>query len=587
MSFERLIIYSKSENKILKEYKFNTFGVNIILGEKRDNNDETNGVGKTTMIDCISFLLGRTIPTYYQNSPQLLEKDVYLILEITSDEESIYLCRTFNEPKVGYTLLGKVLELDLSAWTRYSTLPKYKQFIQSIMLEGNPTGITFASLREYIMRDEKTGFNDTLISNRNALKQYQYLGFLFDLPYETEMTLKSLRETQNELGNKIKLIESMGYNIADLKLLEGKIVDSLKELERQISNSKTIEHYNKNLEKYNNNKSRLNEVQTLIFEYEHIIKQYNENIENLKIKVEEIKKVDDLEEFYNELVGHFPNNVKRNFIDIKEFYDFMLKSRGRFFKNKISEINLELENLYKESSIIKEKIEKDSKILKSSDFIGDLSSLMEQKKDKEVELGQIRLRLSDYNKKNDINAEINQIQQELIRLTEIKNEEFMALEEQIKSIQLIFKNLVQVTYKQTGYLEIEFNNKITSHKNATTGRLLFRCSIPDENSHGRLHMKINMFDLTWFIYRIINKLNINFLIHDGSYSNPDPYVKGILLKYMHQILLEYKSGQYFVTLNATELLPEDLEELDKMGCICAKLDRLENDNNRFFGFKFS
>ncbi|MGG0664926.1 DUF2326 domain-containing protein [Viridibacillus arvi] len=587
MNFENLIVYSKSENKILKEYKFNSFGVNIILGEKRDNNDETNGVGKTTMIDCISFLLGRTISDYYQNSSQLLEKDIYIILSITSNEEFIHLCRTFNEPKVGYTLFGKKLELDFSTWTRYNNIPKYKQFIQDISLKDNPEDITFAALREYVMRDEKTGFNDIIISNRSALKQYQYLGFLFDLPYETEIILKKLRESQNVLGNKVKLIESMGYNIADLKLVEEKIKDSLKDLEKRISTSKTIEHYNENLEKYNNNKSRLNEVQSSIFEYEHIIKQYNENIENLQRKVNEIKKVDDLEEFYNELVGHFPKNVKKNFLDIREFYDFMLESRGRFFKNKISEINLELENLYKESSIIKEKIEKNSKILKSSDFIGDLSSLMEQKKDKEVELAHIQLRLSDYNKKNDINAEINQIQQEIIRLTEIKNEEFLALNEQIKSIQLIFKNLVQVTYKQKGYLEIEFNNKITAHKNANTGRVLFKCSIPDENSHGRLHMKINMFDLTWLIYRIINKLNLNFLIHDGSYSNPDPYVKGILLKYIHKILLEYGQGQYFVTLNATELLPEDLEELDKMGCICAKLDRLENDNNRFFGFKFS
>ena len=35
-----------------------------------------------------------------------------------------------------------------------------------------------------------------------------------------------------------------------------------------------------------------------------------------------------MEEFYEELVGFFPTEVKENYQEVKEFYDFMVESRG-------------------------------------------------------------------------------------------------------------------------------------------------------------------------------------------------------------------------------------------------------------------
>ncbi|MGR5906355.1 hypothetical protein ACT7DI_26025 [Bacillus paranthracis] len=59
MILKKMFIYSFHENKKLKEYIFNSKGLNIILGEKREDKDETNGVGKTTMVDCLQMLLGK------------------------------------------------------------------------------------------------------------------------------------------------------------------------------------------------------------------------------------------------------------------------------------------------------------------------------------------------------------------------------------------------------------------------------------------------------------------------------------------------------------------------------------------------
>ncbi|MCU5092047.1 DUF2326 domain-containing protein [Bacillus toyonensis] len=52
----------------------------------------------------------------------------------------------------------------------------------------------------------------------------------------------------------------------------------------------------------------------------------------------------------------------------------------------------------------------------------------------------------------------------------------------------------------------------------------------------RLHMKINIFDLTWILFRQEQGKAIEFLVHDGSYSKPDDYVKGKLLREVEQKL---------------------------------------------------
>ncbi|WP_034659258.1 DUF2326 domain-containing protein, partial [Robertmurraya massiliosenegalensis] len=101
-------------------------------------------------------------------------------------------------------------------------------------------------------------------------------------------------------------------------------------------------------------------------------------------------------------------------------------------------------------------------------------------------------------------------------------------------------------------------------------------------------MKVNMFDLTWLIYRIKKEMNnITFLVHDGSYSKPDKYAKAKLLKYVDGLLVKAKQGQYFVTVNIDELDKEDLKNLEEAGKIVAKFRRGNNDEKRFLGFRIS
>lgn len=585
MILKNLYIIAMDDGHILKKYTFNETGINIILGEKRENNEETNGVGKSTMIDCLSFLLGKTIPSYYSNNEVLLNKNIFIILEVKANDNKLFVGRSFNSPRNGYILESEQLLLTIDDWKKVS-LSKFKAYIEELVLEDTHENISFAALREYIIRDEKTGFNNILLPNRSAVNQYMLLNYLFTLPHLTEIEIKSLKNNIDNMNNEIKFIESVNLNISDLKVRKDEILNEIKELDQMIDQAKTTKQYNTNTKEYTIIKKELNEVQDKIFEYEHICDQYQKNIDNLHEKVNEIKQLEDVETFYTDLVGLFPDNVKENYTKVKQFYDFMVESRGNYFKDKIASLNLELKKLYTKKHDLEKELDISSKIFKSDTFIEDISIVMDEKRRKEIELAEIEVRINDYNKKNDIVDQINDIQHEILRINSMKYDEFLSFENTKNQLQAIFNELMAITYNQHGFLDFEYDNRISYSNNSTTGRVKISCSIPDERSHGRLHMKINMFDLTWFLFRNSRKLNINFLIHDGSYSNPDPYVKGVLLQFLDKKLKEKEKGQYFVTVNKTELLKEDLKNMEDIGFVVAKLDRMDNDNNRFFGFKF-
>jgi len=586
MILDRLFIFSPDNDEIFKEYVFNKNGVNIILGEKRQANDETNGVGKSTMIDCISFLLGKSIPKYYQNNGDILDKNIYIALKVCTKDTTHFLSRSFNNPRNGFLLENvNKFSMDISEWKKVS-LTTFKNYVENLILTKKEENITFAALREYIMRDEKNGFNDILLPNRNGLRQYRYLNYLFTLPNKTEFEIKTFRDRIEEMNNQIKIIESMNINIADLKVEEEEVIDQIDELDKAIKKAKTVSHFKNSTKDYTLIKKELNDVQNKIFEYEHIRSQYQKNIENLKEKVSEIKQLENVEQFYNDLVGFFPDDVRENYKKVKEFYDFMVDSRGNYFKDKISSLNSKLKKLYSQKQILEKDLEETSKIFISENYVEDISLVMDKKKDKEVELAEIRVRINDYNKKNEIVENINEIQHKVLRINSMQYDEFLYFDDLKKNLQILFNELVDVSYNQHGFLDFEYDNRISYSKTSTTGRVKISCSIPDERSHGRLHMKINMFDLTWFLHRVLNNFDINFLIHDGSYSNPDPYVKGVLLKHLDKRLKKNAKGQYFVTINKTELIEEDLKYFEEQDMVVAKLDRLNDDKNRFFGFKF-
>jgi uncharacterized protein YydD (DUF2326 family) len=584
MIIKRLIIYSYQLEDILKEYRFNDYGLNLILGEKKGKGQETNGVGKTTMIESIDYLLGGSCPDDFIGKQALTEKDILLVLEILSGSQNIYLARLINQPQKGYILPDKTVIFDLKHWIDKED-DDYKKYINDIVLDLSKDAPSFSALREYIIRDEKAGFINIGLPDRNAMYEASYLAYLFGLPHDFEKEISKYKKQHRELNQKLSIINSLRDEISELKLREKKLNKEIQELDTVIQKVNLSKQLSKDAENYQVSKTEYNQLQNTLFELQHIKKQYQSNIQDLQAKLNEIRLINDIKPFYEQLIGYFPEKVEKNQEDIEHFYSFMVESRGKYFSHKISEIDYQIEKKRKRIDELNRAIQRQAKSFRNTDIIADITKINEDKNIKFQELAQIRVKISIYQEKTNITAEINRIKQEILRQIDMKLDIFKSCENMIFENKEMFNKLVTKAYDETGVFEIELVNDTAL--NATTGRVKINCTIDDEKSHGRLHMKINMFDLTWLLNGLNYRENLTFLIHDGSYSKPNGDAKFKLLKYIDQELKLREKGQYFATINVNELDDSEISELNDGKCIVARLIRTEDNKERFFGFRYT
>lgn len=588
MILKKLFVYSLVSNALLKEYIFNDYGLNIILGEKRDDAKEANGSGKTSMVESFRYLLGSSRPKDFSNKPLLFAKDIFLVLQVIDDGRKLYLGRLINEPTKGYILKSETPSWNIKEWDALED-NEYKQLLDNLVFGNNKSDIdrpSYSALREYIIRDEKGGFTDIGLANRGAATTYKVLAFLCCLPFNYEKEIAAIKKQQQNLVDQQKQIDALTETAAELKIQERQLkaeIDHLAKLLREVNIMEKVED---NVQKYNNLKTQLGFTQNKLFELEAIKRQYEKNIENLEQKYQEILVIKDLKEFYNNLLEYFPAQLEKNYADIEQFYSFMVENRGKYFKGKIEALEHQIQTLLQSKKKMQYQISDITKIINSKDIVTDLTTVSEEIQRKNEELAKIQVKIEFYDKKNEINAKINKLKQDIITQTQIKHDEYQSAIGIARRVSQVFGELVSACYGEQGILEFEFNNK--TELRDTTGRIKIRCTILDEGSHGRLYMKINMFDLSWFFNRLEMHEPINLLIHDGSYVKPDDKeAKFKLLKYAHEKLSEMKRGQYFITANVDELGEQDLEYFRTNDLVIARLDRKEGGENRFFGFKYS
>lgn len=586
MILQELIIINLSDSAIQRKYKFKEVGINLILGVKSQENDESNGVGKSDMVDSIRYVLGKKLPVQFNNAT-LKEKDIFFVLRVKlCSNEQIYLGRRIINSDKGYILKQNILSIDINEW---ECIPdnEYKEYVQNKIYEKSSSDLlpSFGSVMEYLIRDEKQGFNEISLPNRKAQDTYRILDFLCELPYNLEKEIKPLKEEQKEYNKQLAIIKSMDGEILELKIKEQRLDKEITKLSKIINNVDISKKFDVDEVKYKNNKQELNEIQREIFELEYISKQYKQNIIDLEEKVDKAKLVNGLEDFYNQAIGYFPKELIKNYEEMNVFYNFMLENRGAYFKEKIKDVESELMHLYKKKDDLKKVILQTSKILKNTELVDDINNLSEELTDKNKELAEIRMRIDTYDKKAEINKKINELKSKILLQNKENEEKFELYAQQKERLESIFSTLIDTAYsKEEGFLKFEYENKTTLQ--ATTGRIKINCRIMDEKSHGRLYMKINLFDLTWFLSRVINNSDIQILVHDGSYCKPDAKVKEKVLAYVSKELNKYKRGQYFITANIDELTSETLDSLRDEDSIVAELNRENNDENRFFGFKY-
>ncbi|MGN2338370.1 DUF2326 domain-containing protein [Clostridium cagae] len=513
MIFEELIIYSYKDKRILKEFKFNKVGVSIILGEKdRDKIEgDSNGVGKTTFVELIRCILGQKFQSKFLKSRELIDNAIFVYMKCLIDNKTIFLGKHISSQD-GYILYSEKVDFNLDKWERYSE-EKYRYKVQELLVENNNElyNVKLASLNEYIIRDEEIGFVDIIRPKRHEDISTACLMYLCRLPYWFEMEINKIKNEINKLKSKKNYINSLDDDIADIRIQKKKLRKEIDDLNKNISNLNIISNIELYEERYKKAKEQYSILKKDMLKKQRQMKQYKRNISSLRQNKENSKMLLELEEFYNQIMGYFPEKLIKSYNEVVEFYTFMDSNRGQIYENNMFKLDNDIKLIKEKISNLEKNISQYSDIINNNDFLIDYNYLTNELNEKYKKLSEIEYKINVYDSKKGIIEDINDYKADILKENKKLQDLFKEYDSIRKNITNDFEEMVKYVYNQEGELSLEYNNSVDGCSN--TGRIKIHCKIPDEDSHGIKTMKIMMFDIACLLSRIRNDDEIQFLVH--------------------------------------------------------------------------
>lgn len=588
MIFKSLSVVSMRDKTVKNYYEFNPVGLNLILGEKNDESDETNGVGKTALIESIEYCLGANLPKSLKGKEGLIKEDIFIVLDIECKGKSKSIGRLLSDDSFGYISEFHNICYELKLWDAINK-EDFKKYIEHLIYsEFHDTNIvtlpSFSSTREYIMRNEKSGFSGIEIKQRKASAVNQIISFLSLLPCYYENNISQQKNIIKAINSQLNDIKEIGKEINEIRLQHKKTLEEIENLKKILNDANISEKLNNDEEEYYFLKSQLNDIHIKIRKFEFAQAQYKENINDLENNLQKINEFVNLKAFYDKTIGYFPDVILKNFKEMQEFYEFMLNNRGEYIRKQLSLLEKQLKPLYEKRNSLLNRLSINTHFAKNSNLVRDLQDISGQLADKYKSIAEYNYKIELYSKKEDIENERKKQIEILESLIQKYKEDYDQYQGQIDNIINHFNILNQNTYGAQGSLIYRFEDSLKT--NIATGRIKISCNIEDEDAHGRFLMKINMFDIALLLNRVDENQGLTFLFHDGSYSKPTPSVKEKLLLYVDNYLKQKSMGQYFVTLNVEELTSDTMSKFKENNNIVARLQRTESNEDRFMGIKY-
>lgn len=602
MIFDSLSIINLREKAQLAHYKFNRVGVNIVLGEKNTNNDDTNGVGKTALFLAIRYCISEKLPTAFVNKDELAKNDAYVILSLKINGKTQRIRRCLYDDSIVYVTEDN--SMDVFSTTGWDTYDKkdFSNYIQSVMysninLKLGETLPNFANIRELLMRDERQGYaSDINLPNRNAATTSKCLTFLSSIQCNFEEQLSLIKNKINELKDKQKLIVSFSKDIDELRKKHQSVLNEIEKLKGMLANASVEEKIEYDQDHYIELKRQIDDLHQKIHQLEFSKKQQENNKIDLEGNVSKAREFLHLENFYNQILDYFPNQLSCNYKQMYEFYQAMLNDRGSYFDDQIKAINAKLTILYSQREVLLKEISEITKLMKSTKLVYDLQAISNQINEKHKLIAEYEYKINIYSQKEIIDKAIKEEKQkfdeEQKRLIDI----FDSYNDIINDIKSYFHELVNISCLTpnaiNGTLEYSFENSTKS--NAHNGRIKIKCEISDQDSYGRGNLKIILFDLALLLNRIDRNMGMAFLFHDGPYVQiTQSKIKFNILSYIDKVLKEKGTGQYFVTMNVEELQDNVNEKnigmmdyFNNANFNVARLLRTDDSKQRFMGFRY-
>lgn len=516
-------------------------GMNIILGERSEQSNKTNAVGKSISIEFLDFcLLKGTYDSRVTRIPDgVLDPNVIISLDLELNNYKITISRTKGEPEV-IVIHKDGEEIILNG------VDEASEYLGNLYFENysaSTTRITFRNLLAPLLRDEKSEFKDIIkcfdtdkTIPRDFTPHLFFLGLDVDLYITTKKIIDKLERKKDYFSETKRILTNnneIKVNDAKAKLNEltgevNKINDSIEKLK----SNESFESAQNDIIGLESKLSKLRlEQKAIKFEIKQITSlPAPENISEKEIVI-----------LFNQFKKGLGDLVEKSLIDLKDFRQKIDGFRNTLVNKKLRTLRAELVSINGEATKLDNELSRRLQLIDSTGkILGDLKTSISIFANKNEELSNLSGLISRYD-----SAERDKKELEMQRA---KN--FGELDSEILSKQEVIKSFEDTI--------LEIHEKIFGNKRAyfdiitVSSRkdiLEFDLRTDDDRSWSVERMKVFIYDTALLFNANTKKNHPGFLVHDNLFNvDNDSLVKCLNFLY-HQEVNHPEEFQYILTIN--------------------------------------
>lgn len=533
-------LYSVPE--CFKPIKFES-GLNIILGEKSEGSNKTNGVGKTMCIEFLNFcLLKKSLDSRVTLIPPntVLDVDTVVCLDIKINTDLITLVRAINNPDV-VTIFKNGDEIISN-----ETIETASEYLGSLYFEKFPSHITrisFRNLLNPIIRDERSEFKDIIQCFDTAKRiPRDYKPHLFFLNFNIEL-YSEIKNIINDLTKKTAYFSEIKKLIISDYNKVGEAKARLNELESEVSK------INLSIEKLKTNES-FDSIQDDLIKLESQLSKLRTRQKTIKYEIKQISSLPEPENIskneltilFNQFKDGLGDIVEKSLQEVKEFKTRIDSFRNTLVNNKLTELKTELIKLNNEIQKIDDVYTEKILLLDDGEVLKDLKSSIKIFNKKNQELNNLRSIIDRYDK----------AEKEKKLLKNKKDNKILEFDEHISNKEGEIKNFEEtilyihenIMGNKNAHFEIDTVNSAKAKE-----FLSFDLRIDDDGSWSTNRMKVFMYDLALLLNEKTKKKHPGLLIHDNLFNVDDDSLEKSLNFLHRQFENHPEEFQYILTLN--------------------------------------
>ena len=558
-------------------------GLNIIvsdMAEGASDTDSRNGVGKSSFVELLHFLLGlRTLSgSLLQN--EALEKHSFTLHLDWKETSSLAVTRSMETPGRIYLTEEDRGDSPPSYETRDISRTEWVLALgkQLFNLPADPKGLNTRQLINlYVRRISQHGFNHPVqvVPNQGIAAATTNIAYLMGLDWRLAAQYQDLaaRESLRRQLNQAMKDPAFKFIVGSVAELRGLVTSTLNRVERlraQVAEFKVVPEYE-------DMQLRADMIDSTIRSLRAADAADRRNAEDLAaaISAEEEPDIDYLNRVYTDLGVQLPDALLTRYEDVKSFHDAVLANRRAYLEVELGDARTRLNERRRQREELGAEHARLLQVLTEGGALAALGVLREELSVAQADLQSLRTRLDTAKALEETQAEIRAARSSLQRDI---GRDLSEREPLIQEINGLFQRFAYALYgsERDAYIDIS----------ALPTSLRIAPHISGEESEGIGKMVIFCFDFTVAVTAHKNGRGPDFLIHDSHlFDGVDERQVAEALSIARDACEEFDL-QYIIAMNS-----DDLSKVQRFGIslddnlLTPRLTDAYEDGG-LFGFRF-